>query len=99
MLDNIANKVATALSFGGGEYFIWCTSFFTTFPSKTQSLITNSGKYAHYGEGLTGRNIRFGSLSDCVMAALSGFVNDEFTELVKFWTLKMFFKSLRSMLS
>ena len=43
----------------------------------TQSLITNSGKYAHYGEGLTGRNIRFGSLSDCAIAALSGFVNDE----------------------
>jgi hypothetical protein len=26
---------------------------------------------------LSWRNILFGSLSDCVMAALSGFVNDE----------------------
>ncbi len=55
----------------------WCSITEPVFPSKTQSLITNSGKYAHYGKGLTGRNIRFGSLSDCAMASLSGFVNDE----------------------
>jgi predicted aconitase len=55
----------------------WCSITEPVFPSKTQSLITNSGKYAHYGEGLTGRNIRFGSLRDCAMAALTGFVNDE----------------------
>ena len=55
----------------------WCSITEPVFPSMTQSLITNSGKYAHYGEGLTGRNIRFGSLSDCAIAALSGFVNDE----------------------
>ena len=55
----------------------WCSITEPVFPPKTQSLITNSGKYAHYGEGLTGRNIRFGSLNDCASAALTGFVNDE----------------------
>ena len=34
--------------------------------------MTNSGKYAHYGPGLSGRSVRFGSLADCVEAALTG---------------------------
>jgi predicted aconitase len=55
----------------------WCSITEPDFPSKTQSLITNSGKYAHYGEGLTGRNVRFGSLADCAIAASTGCVNDE----------------------
>ena len=64
----------------------WCSITEPVFPSKTQSLITNSGKYAHYGEGLTGRNIRFGSLSDCAIAALSGFVNDELPNWLNSYT-------------
>ena len=55
----------------------WCSITEPVFPPDTKSLVTNSGKYAHYGEGLTGRNIRFGSLGDCAMAALSGYVNNE----------------------
>jgi cis-L-3-hydroxyproline dehydratase len=35
-------------------------------------VITNSGKYAHYGPGLSGRAVRFGSLANCVEAALTG---------------------------
>eukprot|EP00970_Alexandrium_tamarense_P015814 scaffold5559_cov207-Alexandrium_tamarense.AAC.2 len=35
-------------------------------------ILTNSGKYAHYGPGLTNRRIRFGSMYDCVEAAKSG---------------------------
>jgi hypothetical protein len=31
--------------------------------------MTNSGKYAHYAPGLSGRAVRFGSLADCVAAA------------------------------
>lgn len=31
--------------------------------------MTNSGKYAHYGPGLTGRGFYFGSLERCVEAA------------------------------
>jgi predicted aconitase len=34
--------------------------------------MTNSGKYAHYGPGLSGRAVRFGSLADCVESALTG---------------------------
>ncbi len=34
--------------------------------------MTNSGKYAHYGPGLTGRTMRFGSLAACVEAAVTG---------------------------
>jgi predicted aconitase len=64
----------------------WCSITEPVFPSKTQSLITNSGKYAHYGEGLTGRNIRFGSLYDCAIAALTGFVNNEPPDWLNFST-------------
>jgi predicted aconitase len=35
-------------------------------------LMTNSGKYAHYAPGLCGREVRFGSLSDCADAAETG---------------------------
>jgi predicted aconitase/predicted aconitase with swiveling domain len=35
-------------------------------------ILTNSGKYAHYGPGLTGRRFRFGSMAECVGAAVSG---------------------------
>ena len=34
--------------------------------------MTNSAKYAHYGPGLSGRRMRFGSLADCVEAACTG---------------------------
>jgi hypothetical protein len=34
-----------------------------------RAVMTNSGKYAHYGPGLTGAGFRFGSLADCVDAA------------------------------
>ncbi len=35
-------------------------------------ILTNSGKYAHYGPGLTGRQFRFGSMAECVNAAIHG---------------------------
>jgi len=42
-------------------------------PSKPNAtILTNSGKYAHYGPGLTSRKFRFGSTKDCVDAAWSG---------------------------
>jgi len=50
----------------------WCTISEPVFPPLTQALMTNSGKYAHYGPGLTGRATRFGGLADCVAAALTG---------------------------
>jgi len=50
----------------------WCSISEPVFPIRTRALITNSGKYAHYGPGLSGRIVRFGSLSDCVEAAIHG---------------------------
>ena len=40
--------------------------------SKDAVIMTNSGKYAHYGVGLTNRRLRFGSFSQCINASKSG---------------------------
>lgn len=50
----------------------WCSITEPVFPKDAAVIMTNSGKYAHYGKGLTGRNMRFGSLEDCAEAALTG---------------------------
>jgi hypothetical protein len=41
-------------------------------PSKDVTIMTNSGKYAHYGVGLTNWCLRFGSLAECVNASKDG---------------------------
>ncbi len=50
----------------------WCSISEPVFPPAARNVMTNSGKYAHYGPGLSGRTLRFGSLADCVSAALTG---------------------------
>lgn len=50
----------------------WCSITEPVFPPETRTVLTNSGKYAHYGPGLSGRTVRLGSLSDCVTAAVTG---------------------------
>ncbi len=50
----------------------WCSITEPVFPSHARVLMTNSGKYAHYAFGLSGRRVRFGSLKDCVTCALDG---------------------------
>jgi predicted aconitase/predicted aconitase with swiveling domain len=50
----------------------WCSISEPVFPTRTRAVMTNSGKYAHYGPGLSGRAVRLGSLADCVAAALTG---------------------------
>lgn len=50
----------------------WCSISEPVFPPQTCAVMTNSGKYAHYGPGLSGRAVRLGSLADCVTAALTG---------------------------
>lgn len=50
----------------------WCSIIEPVFPPQAQGIMTNSGKYAHYAHGLSGRHARLGSLSDCVQAALTG---------------------------
>lgn len=50
----------------------WCSISEPVFPPATRALMTNSGKYAHYGPGLSGRAIRFGGLAACAEAAITG---------------------------
>ena len=50
----------------------WCMVTEPVIPPDAEVIMTNSGKYAHYGPGLTGRTMRFGSLAACVEAAVTG---------------------------
>ena len=50
----------------------WCSITEPVFPHATEVVMTNSGKYAHYGKALTGRDFRFGSLKDCSLASVGG---------------------------
>jgi cis-L-3-hydroxyproline dehydratase len=50
----------------------WCSISEPVFPVRTSTVLTNSGKYAHYGPGLSGRKVRLGSIADCVEAAVTG---------------------------
>lgn len=54
----------------------WCMITGPLIPPATKVIMTNSGKYAHYGPGLSGRAMRFGSLAACVEAAALGFDAD-----------------------
>ena len=50
----------------------WCSITEPLFPSETKTVMTNSGKYAHYEPGLHGRSIRFGGLAACAQTAQTG---------------------------
>lgn len=50
----------------------WCSITEPVLPCTARVLMTNSAKFAHYACGLSGRSVRFGGLSDCVEAAVSG---------------------------
>jgi predicted aconitase len=50
----------------------WCSITEPLMPPKARNLMTNSGKYAHYAPGLSGREVRFGSLAECVETARTG---------------------------
>ncbi len=50
----------------------WCMIGEPVIPPGDGALLTNSGKYVHYGPGLTGRRVRFASLGGCVEAAVTG---------------------------
>lgn len=51
----------------------WCSISEPVFPPQARTVMTNSGKYAHYGPGLSGRSVRFGSLAACAEAAATGY--------------------------
>jgi predicted aconitase/predicted aconitase with swiveling domain len=50
----------------------WCMLGEPLVPPHARTLLTNSGKFAHYGPGLTGRELRFAGLVACVEAACTG---------------------------
>lgn len=50
----------------------WCSITRPVFPSGAKVVITDSGKYAHYGPALSGCAVRLGTLDDCVEAARTG---------------------------
>ena len=55
----------------------WCSITEPVFPPSARVLMTNSGKYAHYADGLSGRMVRFGGLAACVDAAITGHASSE----------------------
>ncbi|MFJ3481919.1 aconitase X [Pseudomonas sp. NPDC090202] len=50
----------------------WCMLGEPVIPQTARTLMTNSGKYAHYAPGLVGRRVHFASLAECVDSACSG---------------------------
>lgn len=50
----------------------WCMITEPIIPQSKGAIMTNSGKYAHYGPGLTGRPFYFGGLARCAHAACQG---------------------------
>jgi cis-L-3-hydroxyproline dehydratase len=50
----------------------WCMIEERAVLADTGAILTNSGKYVHYGPGLTGRTVRFAGLAACVDAAVVG---------------------------
>ncbi|VXB40619.1 2-Methylcitrate dehydratase AcnD [Pseudomonas sp. 8BK] len=69
-----AGHVATLERFGARLITdtCWCMLGEPVVPPGARTLMTNSGKYAHYAPGLVGRQVHFGSLTACVEAACSG---------------------------
>jgi predicted aconitase/predicted aconitase with swiveling domain len=47
----------------------WCMLGEPVIPLTAKTLMTNSGKYAHYAPGLVGRKVHFASIKECVDAA------------------------------
>ena len=47
----------------------WCMLGEPVIPPAARTLMTNSGKYAHYAPGLAGRPVHFASLGECVESA------------------------------
>ncbi|MDI1246537.1 MAG: aconitase family protein [Rhodoferax sp.] len=50
----------------------WCMLEEPVVPPTARVIMTNSGKYAHYAPGLTGRQVHFGALADCAETACTG---------------------------
>ena len=55
----------------------WCQIGEPLFPPQAKTLMTNSGKYAHYGPSLIGRPAYLGNMADCVDVACTGLAKSE----------------------
>jgi predicted aconitase/predicted aconitase with swiveling domain len=53
----------------------WCMLGEPVIPPGARSLMTNSGKFAHYAPGLVGRSVHFASLAECVDSACTATVS------------------------
>jgi cis-L-3-hydroxyproline dehydratase len=71
------NDIRIMLEFGVEFMFDTCWCMILNEPiiphNPLAVIFTNSGKYAHYGPGLTKRSFRFGSMYDCIYAARYGY--------------------------
>ncbi|TDT77361.1 putative aconitase subunit 1 [Litoreibacter halocynthiae] len=73
--DAVLEGIVDVLRCAGAQVIAdicWCSITEPVFPPETKILMTNSGKYSHYANGLTGCEVRFGSLEECVQAAVTG---------------------------
>jgi predicted aconitase/predicted aconitase with swiveling domain len=73
------NGLISAVEEFGGQIVTdscWCMIQEPIIPREARVIMTNSAKYAHYGKGLTGREIRFGALGQCVEAACLGYTGN-----------------------
>ncbi|NQD94247.1 DUF521 domain-containing protein [Pseudomonas sp. CrR25] len=73
-LARAAGHIAALEAFGA--QFVtdtcWCMLGEPVLPVTATTLMTNSGKYAHYAPGLVGRQVHFAGLAACVEAACAG---------------------------
>jgi predicted aconitase/predicted aconitase with swiveling domain len=54
----------------------WCMLGEPVIPPAATTLMTNSGKYAHYAPGLVGRKVHFASLAECVDSACNAIASE-----------------------
>lgn len=55
-----------------GTDFCLCMLNESMFPESVKTVMTNSGKFAHYGPGLINRGVYYADMKDCVHSAISG---------------------------
>lgn len=65
-------------AFGGEIIADTCVLLSPLLPQHVRTVMTNSGKYAHYIPSLLQKDVVFGSLAECVAAAESGHVRGGF---------------------
>jgi hypothetical protein len=70
-----AEGLCSVLAAFGFEVIVdtcWCMLTRPLVPADRGAIITSSGKYAHYGPGLVGGDVRLATLAACVQAAMAG---------------------------